>query len=164
MKHAFPSCRRDILFSKLGAIDGVPDSLIRALWAAYEDSKPTIRSDAGFSDIFDILLGTKEGGVESPLLFLLMAHDLIDHLERIEFSKSSVFIAGREVRALQLADDLVLLPHSAEDLQALIDSWGNYCDKNHQQTQVSKTEAMVFTYDGDSLSISQGISREQVYK
>ena len=76
-----------------------------------------------------------------------MAHDLIDHLERIEFSKSSVFIAGREVRALQLADDLVLLPHSAEDLQALIDSWGNYCDKNHQQTQVSKTEAMVFSFN-----------------
>ena len=43
-----------------------------ALWVAFESSRSTIRSDVGYSDIFETLLGTKEGGVKAPLLSVLI--------------------------------------------------------------------------------------------
>ena len=140
------------------------DSLIRVIWAIYKDAQATIRSAHGYGHLFEILLGTREGGSEGPLLFVLFIRDLIERLESISLSGNPVFLAGLLVRALLLADDLAFVTSCAEDLQALLHGWCSYCDKNHLRTNVTKTEAVVFTFEGVSCSISSGMFREHVFK
>ena len=103
----------------------------------------------GFSSIFNIDLGTREGGVESPLLYVLFVADLIDELNLENLTDSSLELDGRPIRALQLADDLALLAESEDDLNRLLSRWESYCDRNHQQTQVKKTEIVIFTNERD---------------
>ena len=140
------------------------DSLIRVIWAIYKGATATIRGKHGYGRLFEILLGTREGGSEGPLLFVLFIRDLIEHLEKVSLSGSPVFLARTLARALLLADDLALVASCAEDLQALLDGWCSYCDVNHLQTNVTKTEAVVFTFKGDSCRIYRGMLRELVYK
>ena len=58
---AFPSVRRDCLLHQLAAA-GAEDELIRALHVLYADTKAAVRTADGFGDIFQIFLGTREGG------------------------------------------------------------------------------------------------------
>ena len=72
VKRAFPSVRREILLKKY-AEDGMNDSLIRVIWAIYKGATATIRGKHGYGRLFEILLGTREGGSEGPLLFLFFS-------------------------------------------------------------------------------------------
>ena len=74
---AFPSVRRDFLLQQL-AKAGADDDLLRALHVLYSDTRACVRSANGYGDIFDIFLGTREGGVESPILFSLFVFDLVE--------------------------------------------------------------------------------------
>ena len=149
IRKAFPTVRRDLLFEKLSAL-GAPDSLIRSLWALYLGTKGSVRGTAGFGELFDILLGTREGGVESPLLYVLFAADLIPFLHKTQLRGEPARLTGRPTLALQLADDLALVARTAEDLQRLLDQWGRYCNLNHQETSIPKTEVAVYSTEDDA--------------
>ena len=143
VRKAFPTVKRDILFQKLAAL-GADDSLIRAVWDLYDGAKGTVRGVDGYGEFFDVLVGTREGGIESSLLYVLFVADLLADLAHVRFTREMPQLGRAPVRALQLADDLALIAHSAEDLQALLDQWGRYCDSNHQETQTRKTEVTIF--------------------
>ena len=61
MKKAFPSVRRELLLRKFSE-GGGSDSLIRIIWAIYRGAKGTVRGMKGYGELFDFLLGTREGG------------------------------------------------------------------------------------------------------
>ena len=149
VKKAFPSVRRDLLFKKLSEL-GASDSLVRAVWALYEGACASVRTLDGYGHQFDIQVGTREGGVESPLLYILFVSDLIGYLGEVCLFDEPVLLDGRPVRALQLADDLALVATSASDLQRLLDQWGRYCDREHKETQVRKTKVVVYTSAEDA--------------
>ena len=138
VKRAFPSVRREILLQKLST-HGASDSLVRIIWSIYNGAKATVRGENGYSELFEILLGTRGGGSEASLLFVLFIADLIEHLEKVALSSDPVKLAGKLIRALLLADDLAIVAHSAADLQSLLDAWAAYCDLHNIQTQVVKT-------------------------
>jgi len=119
VKKAFPTVNRNLLFHKLSKL-GAPDYLIRALWALYEGACGSVRNQCGFGELFEILIGTREGGVESPLLYVLFAADLVPQLNQVELECTPPLLAGRPIRALQLAGDIALIARSPEDLQCLI--------------------------------------------
>ena len=96
------------------------------------------------------MVGTREGGVESPLLYTVFVCDIISRLDRVDIGEDRVYLAGKEFRALQLADDLALIARSPEALQKLIDEWQLFCDDNLAETQTTKTEVCVFTTADDS--------------
>ena len=81
---AFPSVRHSILWHKLAlehfaAADSLPfdvRTLIRALIALNSEATATIRGSDGCSAMFNINSGTREGGVESPWLYILFVADL----------------------------------------------------------------------------------------
>jgi hypothetical protein len=149
VKKAFPSVRRDILLQKLAAL-GASDSLVRAIWALYDGAVATIRGEGGYGEPYELLVGTREGGVEAPLLYVLFVADLVGFLDEAQLSGDPVLLGGREIRALQLADDVALVATSPEDLQVLLDRWEVYVDRDHQLTQVRKTEVAVFTTREDA--------------
>ena len=116
---AFPSVRRDLLLQQLAAA-GADDDLLRALHVLYSDTRACIRSADGYGSIFDIFLGTREGGVESPILYSLFVFDLVAKLSTVELDSSPLLLGDSEIRLLQFADDLALIARSAEDLELLL--------------------------------------------
>ena len=56
-----------------------------------------------------------------PLLYTVFVCDIISRLDRVDIGEDRVYLAGKEFRALQLADDLALIARSPEALQKLID-------------------------------------------
>jgi exonuclease III len=155
VKKAFPSVRRDILFQKMSQL-GASDSLVRAVFAMYSQACGSIRGPEGFGSLYDILIGTREGGVESPLLFVLFVADLVEHLDNTNLEGAPVLLGDRAIRAFQLADDLALIARNPNDIQKLVDRWEVYCDSNHQETQVKKTEIVIFTFSEDIRCRAEG--------
>ena len=84
------------------------------------------------------------------MLYVLFVADLIAHLDETPLKDGQAELDGKHVRGLQLADDLALIAQSERDLNALLETWANYCDRNHQETQTKKTEVLVFTEAGDT--------------
>ena len=141
--------RRDLLWKRL-AEAGASDHLIRALYTLYMDAKGTVRASSGFGTVFDINLGTREGGTESPLLYSLFVFDLVQRLGSVNLEEDAVYLDGVEIRTLQFADDVGLLATSEGDIERLLEEWGFCCDDTHQKTQVKKIEMMVFTREDDA--------------
>ena len=104
-------------------------------------------------------LGTREGGVESPLLYVLYVFDLVQRLASCSGIDDPVFLAGQEVRVLQFADDIALLSHTEEGLDDLLACWAQYCDDTHQETSVKKTEVMVVCTDREGRDPSVRVQR-----
>ena len=162
VRRAFPSVHRALLLRKLDK-QGASDSLLRALASLYKVTTGSVRSSEGLSEIFELHLGTREGGVESPLLYVLFVADLIEFLEEVEPLDGNVLLDGKATPALQFADDLVLIANSERDLNRLLARWGKYCDRSHQATQTKKTVVVVFTSEDDGtlrLDVTTGRIRD----
>ena len=134
-------------------------ALIRALIALYSEATATVRGNDGCSEMFDINSGTREGGVESPWLYVLFVADLIEKINEVELSEDPIFIGNRKVRVLQFADDLVFLARSESDLNVLLARWSSFCSLNHQETSLSKIVIAIFTNENDEdLQIQDGVA------
>ena len=55
--------------------------------------------------------------------FIKSLCNIIARLDRVDIGEDRMYLAGKEFRALQLADDLALIARSSEALQKLIDEW-----------------------------------------
>jgi hypothetical protein len=80
----------------------------------------------------------------------LFVSDLIGYLDGARLFDESICLDGKPIRALQLADDLAMVASSAGDLQRLLDQWESYCDHGHLETQIRKTEIVVYTTAEDA--------------
>ena len=140
----------DLLFQQLAAA-GAEDELIRALHVLYANSKSCVRTAGGYGEIFDIFLGTREGGVESPILYALFVYDLVQQMSLVTLDADPLLLAGTEIRLLQFADDVAIIARTEEDLDRLLLKFEEYSDHSHQRTSIPKTKAMVVSFEGDSL-------------
>ena len=162
VRKAFPTVCRELLFQKLSQKCGAPDSLVRALWALYDEAQGTVRGAQGFGTPFNIEVGTREGGVESPSLYVLFVCDLIAHFDAVDLDGGDVLLAGIAIRALQLADDLAILAKTSEDLDKLLLAWEGFCDRHHMETQIAKTEIIVVTDENEKqLILREGLLWEK---
>ena len=99
---------------------------------------------------FPIEVGTREGGAESPHLYIIFICNIIACLNAVILRDGGALLNGFESRVLQLADDLAIISQSAEDQQLTLDAWERFCDTHHIETQTKKTESMVFCPDDDN--------------
>ena len=105
VKKAFPSVRHSILWHKLAlehfatadSLSFNVRTLVRALIAIYSEATATVRGGDGCSAMFDINSGTREGGVESPWLYIFFVADLIQKTDEVELSEDPIFIINRKV-------------------------------------------------------------------
>ena len=93
-----------MLFQKLSNV-GASDRLVRALAGLYVEARGTVRGPDGYATPFDITIGTREGGVESPALYVLFVCDLIARLETVQLEDRPPTLGGKEIRALQKAEN-----------------------------------------------------------
>jgi hypothetical protein len=93
------------------------------------------------SDAFQVLCGTKQGGILSPELFSLYIDDLVKILkkEHIGCHMIRLFLA-----CILFADDLTLLAPTRSVMQRMIDICSEYCAKYCLRFNPKKTKVMMF--------------------
>jgi len=97
---------------------GIPKSLLTLLIDWYSSSQSRVRWLNSYSFSYFTILGVRQGGVLSPLLFAVYVNDL---LLKLQSSRLGCVINGISVNSFMYADDLILLSLSIVELQKLID-------------------------------------------
>ena len=119
----------------------VPLCFLKIIIFLYLNMKSRCQWRGSFSTYFDVLTGTKQGGVISPRIFNLYMDDLIALLRKrgigchiIEF-----FIA-----CLFYADDLCLIAPTRSAMQTMLDICQQYCSESCLTFNVKKSKILLF--------------------
>jgi len=132
-KKAFDSIDRDMMFAILRHY-GIPEKIVSAIRALYDNSKSQVYVNGQFSEPFDVTTGVLQGDVLAPFLFIIVI-DYISKLSEGEFGfithkgnkseacrnlRSSARTVERKLNDLAFADDIALLETDAERAQKQI--------------------------------------------
>ena len=120
---------------------GVPLCFLRIVMYMYLNMKSRCQWRGKFSDYFDVLTGTKQGGVISPRIFALYMDDLIERLRKRGFGCHliNVFMA-----CLFYADDLCLIAPTRGAMQEMLSICQDYCSEFCLTFNVKKSKVLLF--------------------
>ena len=88
-------------------------------------------------------IGTRQGGILSPLLFNFYLKESID---KITNQNEGCSLGISKSNILAYADDIVLIAPSASGLQKLVHTWGNSIEHLNLRINCDKSKYMVFKY------------------
>ena len=143
LKKAFDSLDRNAMGVVLKAL-GLHGRLLEAIMSIYTSVKANVKVGDEFSDLFECLVGVKQGDPLSPLLFTLFIDRFHDYIK----SKApglGVRVGALMIAVLLFADDIVLLANSSTQLQQLLGLLEEFCDTMHMQVNMSKSVGVVFS-------------------
>ena len=146
---AFPSVCRALLWFRLSRL-GISLKLIRAIFMLYVNTKACVRGEEGFSALFTIDEGTREGQRLSPRLYILFKADLEDHLRKVVLTSPPPIVGSVMCLSISFADDVVLSAHSVADIEALLESFVSYAGVSREIISVPKTIAVIFREGSDT--------------
>ena len=113
---AFDSIDRDTLW-KIMRNHGIPQKLVNLISSMYEGTNCRIIHEGQLSDAFDIRTGVRQGCLLSPFLFILAVDWLMK--ETTKGRRNGLqWTPWTQLEDLDFADDLALLSHSHEQMQA----------------------------------------------
>ena len=139
-RQAFDRVWHDGLFYKLWQL-GVNKVLYKSILSMYDGIKSKVRFRDHISDWVHILQGTKQGGVSSPLLYLVYINAL---LEELESSKLGFCVSDIKTCSPTVADDMVLISFSKNGLQNMLDICYRYSCKWRYEYNPNKCGVIVF--------------------
>jgi hypothetical protein len=139
---AFDTVDRPKLWQRLAQL-GIQGKMLASIKAYYADTTEQVRTNEGLSPPIPSHMGVKQGCPLSPTLFGLIIDESEDWLLHM-VPDSSVHVGPKRTPILLYADDLVLLATSEDELQALLDTLGRFCDDKLLTVGLQKTQAVVF--------------------
>ena len=113
---AFDKVNHYVLFNKLMKRQ-VPRKIIYLLRCWYENTFLYVRWYNEISRTFQVFAGVRQGGILSPILFLIYVDDLL-----LKLNKFGCKLFGFNVGALMFADDIALLAPSVREIQSMLDA------------------------------------------
>ena len=136
LDEAFDSVWIDGFLYKLQNI-GITGNLLSIIQAFLSNKLSCIKIGSYHSNSFPIHIGSPQGSVLSPTLFILFINDFIDEYPiRFKFADDTALILT--------ADDF---PQLANRTQAAADNIKRWCDKRRMAVNGSKTEIVLFNYN-----------------
>ncbi|KAL5015362.1 hypothetical protein ScPMuIL_009632 [Solemya velum] len=139
-KKAYDRIDRHLLWEKL-QFYGLDGNFLSALKAIYSNTRCCVRVNGICTEWFDVTCGLKQGCLLSPLLFNLFINDLAVFFNG---TGKGIDINGERVAILLYADDVVLLAETPEDLNELLDSLSDWCNRNCLFVNPSKSKVVHF--------------------
>ena len=143
----------------------LPPTIIRLLFSWYKDQKSSVLWNKTLSEKFSVSNGVRQGGVLSPILFIVYIDELLIRLQSQAVGCHwSHYFAG----AFGYADDIVLLAPSASALRMMLNACCQFATDynlifNPGKTQLvrfslpssspSSTTAPIFMFGGQSLTL-----------
>lgn len=141
---------------------GIPETGLVAILTLYETLSSQVRTRDGLSKSILSTIGVKQGCPLSPTLFGLY----IDKVESVSLEtinlESGCLLHGNRVPSLLFADDIVLLSHSVEGLQNLIDALDAFSDRQKLVVNLSKTKLLAFNVSKATLDQTQITFRDNL--
>lgn len=103
--------------SEKSKLDSVRTGLVQNKYL-YENSSCCVRTDKGFTDLFAIVTGVRQGCILSPLFFSLII-DFIMRKSTSEFTDGIKWNNNTQLNDLDFADDIAAITSSQEGMQDL---------------------------------------------
>ena len=132
---AFDTVDRTLLFQKLANL-GLSQHFTTLLYNIYKENLIQVSSDNCLSDPITQNLGVPQGDKLSPILFSIFIADL------------SKVLSDTQCFNVFYADDLAIVAHNINTLQAGLNSLEKYCASNKLTVNINKTKVMKFRFGG----------------
>ena len=127
------------LFNKL-LERNLPPAIVRLLFSWYSDQKSSVLWNKSLSHKFSVSNGVRQGGVLSPILFIVYIDDL---LTRLESKAIGCHWSHHFVSAVGYADDIVLLAPSASALKIMLNTCCQFAKDHNLLFNAAKTTCAV---------------------
>ena len=133
---AIPHC---VLFDKAQSV--LPTYCWFVMYEWYSDLTINIKWRGYYSKNIDVNIGTRQGGLSSPMLFNIFYQELID---RLSSEHCGISINKNSYNVFCYADDLILTSLTITGLQSLINISRNYITSHGLNFNPSKTTCTTF--------------------
>ena len=94
----------------------------------YEKLKSCVKCVNGLTNYFNCTVGTRQGCVTSPIIFILFINDLVNYLR--EKCGNGIFVSNEieDIFSLEFADVIAAVADTVHALQRLITSMEIFCN------------------------------------
>ena len=122
---------------------GIRGPILDCIKSLYSHDSATVRAQEGISDIFDCLMGVKQGCPLSATLFGLFVDGLEQHLMDI-LGHDAPSLSGVLIPLLLYADDLTIMSTTPAGLQRLLNALQIFCEQRQLSVNLAKTKEVTF--------------------
>ena len=147
-RKAFDRVNRQLLLLKLQRL-GIKGLLYRNIKEAYRTISYLVKVNGGHLEPIKSLVGLKQGGVLSPILFNLYIDDIKNIFDE---SCDPVKLFDAPLSHLLYADDLVLISTSQKGLNNCLDKLSEFCSEWDLELNYKKSQVVIFNSSGRILS------------
>lgn len=146
LEKAFDKVPRNLIWKALRNLT-VSSNLIEAVKALYRGSTSKIRTHNQETEKFKTTQGVIQGGVLSPLLFIIFMNEIITKATK---QSKKIDVGYNRLQNITMsecifADDMVLIANNQENLQYNIDIWSKLLLENGMRINADKTKVMVIS-------------------
>jgi len=128
--------------------EGVHGNILKVLQNMYSKLKACIQSGHKITDLFDCIIGTRQGCMLSPFLFVFYLNELLKMSVSRECKGIYISESHPNITMLLYADDLILLGDHVGRLQILLNLLSEFCSKWGLKVNFDKTKVMVYRNGG----------------
>ena len=122
---------------------GIRGPILDCIKSLYSHDSAAVRTQEGISDIFDCLIGVKQGCPLSATLFGLFVDGLEQHLmDTVGHDAPS--LSGALIPLLLYADDLTIMSTTPAGLQRQLNALQLFCEQRQLTVNLAKTKVVVF--------------------
>ena len=114
------------------------------IYKLYSGMKSAVCWNNKITEWFPVEQGVRQGGILSPLLYLVYIDGLI---KRLRNSGAGCSTMGRFVGTLVLADDVVLIANSPQELNQMLEVVHSYATHWHYSINPTKSAVVIFNHD-----------------
>ena len=144
---AFDSIPQNLLWNKL-LNSGIHGNIIKTLRNMYTKLTSCVRSSDGLTNSFSCNVGTRQGCMLSPFMFIMYIDTLVKMLNDAECSGIFVNETLPNLLLLMYADDIALCADTVGRLQKQINVLEEFCLKWGMKVNMKKTKVLVFRRGG----------------
>ena len=144
---AFDSIPHNLLWNKL-LNSGIHGNIIKTLRNMYTKLTSCVRSSDGLTNSFSCNVGTRQGCMLSPFMFIMYIDTLVKMLNDAECSGIFVNETLPNLLLLMYADDIALCADTVGRLQKQINVLEEFCLKWGMKVNMKKTKVLVFRRGG----------------
>ena len=144
---AFDSINREVMFAVLRHY-GIPEPLVNAIGALYNNSKSAVMVDGNISEPFEVSTGVLQGDILAPFLFIVLVDYLLKKATSdldsgaVTHPRRSRRYPVKVLNDLDFADDIALLESTIPRAQAQLTSTAAAAKDLGLIISVPKTEYM----------------------
>ena len=143
LEKAFDRLPRKMIWDTLeDPIYDVDRLLVRAIKSLYRKCASAVRTQTREDNWFDVNSGVRQGGVISPLLFVLFMDRCMKNLR-----------SGEGVITLAYADDIALVANNPIELQNALAAWNSALKRAKMKINTNKTEVMMVARQREEIEI-----------